>query len=135
MLDDALNEDNAKERMMAVHLLMIRCWKYIKPLLDKIEDAKNSTTTPSENPSESTSESTSETPSETAENNAAEEIVNKMESEINKASEQPTHMNSVSLAGQLESDESENEEQERLGAPENRSRKYALGGLRNGNAR
>ena len=114
MLDDALNEDNAKERMTAVHLLMIRCWKYIKPLLDKIEDARNSTTTPSENPSGSSSESTSETPSETAESNAAEEIVNKMESEINKASEQPTHMNSVSLAGQLESDESENEEQERL---------------------
>ena len=34
--------------MTAVHLLMIRCWKYIKPLLDKIEDAKNSTETPSE---------------------------------------------------------------------------------------
>ncbi len=114
LLDDALNEDNAKERMMAVHLLMIRCWKYIKPLLDKIEDAKNPTTVPSENPSESSSESTSETPSETAENNAAEEIVNKMESEMNKASEQPTHMNSASLAEQLESDESENEEQERL---------------------
>ena len=114
LLDHALDEDNAKERMMAVHLLMIRCWKYIKPLLDKIEDAKNPTTVPSENPSESSSESTSETPSETAENNAAEEIVNKMESEMNKASEQPTHMNSASLAEQLESDESENEEQERL---------------------
>ena len=114
LLDDALNEDNAKERMTAVHLLMIKCWKYIKPLLDKIEDAKNSTTTPSDNSSESSSESTSETPSETAESNAAEEIVNKMESEINKASEQPTHMNSASLAGQLESDESEKEEQERL---------------------
>ena len=114
LLDDALNEDNAKERMMAVHLLMIRCWKYIRPLLDKIEDAKNSTTTPSENSSESSSESTSETPSETAESNAADEIVNKMESEINKASEQPMHMNSASLAEQLESDESENEEQERL---------------------
>ena len=110
LLDTALNEDSAKERMLAVHLLMIRCWKYIKPLLDKIEDVKNST----ETPSESSSESTSETPSETVESNAAEEIINKMESEINKASEQPTHMNSVSLAGQLESDESENEEQERL---------------------
>ena len=110
LLDTALNEDSAKERMLAVHLLMIRCWKYIKPLLDKIEDVKNST----ETPSESSSESTSETPSETVESNAAEEIINKMESEINKASEQPTHMNSVSLAGQLESNESENEEQERL---------------------
>ena len=74
LLDTALNEDSAKERMLAVHLLMIRCWKYIKPLLDKIEDAKNSTETPSENPSENPtenpSESSSETPSETAENNA-----------------------------------------------------------------
>ena len=118
LLDTALNEDSAKERMLAVHLLMIRCWKYIKPLLDKIEDAKNSTETPSEtpseNPTENPSESSSETPSETAENNAAEEIVNKMENEMNKGSEQPANMNSTSLAGQLESDESENEEQERL---------------------
>ena len=98
LLDTALNEDSAKERMLAVHLLMIRCWKYIKPLLDKIEDAKNST----------------ETPSETAENNAAEEIVNKMENEMSKGSEQPANMNSASLAGQLESNESEKEEQERL---------------------
>ena len=112
LLDNTLNEDSAKERMMAVHLLMVRCWKYIKPLLDKIEDAKNSTKTPSENPSENPSESSSETPSETAENKAAEEIVNKMENEINEASEQPANMNSASLAGQLESDESE--EQERL---------------------
>ena len=118
LLDTALNEDSAKERMLAVHLLMIRCWKYIKPLLDKIEDAKKSTETPSEtpseNPTENPSESSSETPSETAENNAAEEIVNKMENEMNKGSEQPANMNSTSLAGQLESDESENEEQERL---------------------
>lgn len=102
LLDNTLNEDSAKERMMAVHLLMVRCWKYIKPLLDKIEDAKNSTETPSENPSE------------TAESKAAEEIVNKMENEINEASEQPANMNSASLAEQLESDESENDEQERL---------------------
>ena len=114
LLDNTLNEDSAKERMMAVHLLMVRCWKYIKPLLDKIEDAKNSTKTPSENPSENPSESPSETPSETAENKAAEEIVNKMENEINEASEQPANMNSASLAEQLDSDDSENEEQERL---------------------
>lgn len=118
LLDTALNEDSAKERMLAVHLLIIGCWKYIKPLLDKIEDAKKSTETPSEtpseNPTENPSESSSETPSETAENNAAEEIVNKMENEMNKGSEQPANMNSTSLAGQLESDESENEEQERL---------------------
>ena len=114
LLDNTLNEDSAKERMMAIHLLMVRCWKYIKPLLDKIEDAKNSTKTPSENPSENPSESPSETPSETAENKAAEEIVNKMENEINEASEQPANMNSASLAEQLDSDDSENEEQERL---------------------
>ena len=114
LLDNTLNEDSAKERMMAVHLLMVRYWKYIKPLLDKIEDAKNSTETPSENPSENPSKSSSETPSETAENKAAEEIVNKMENEINEASEQPANMNSASLAEQLDSDDSENEEQERL---------------------
>ena len=114
LLDNALNEDSAKERMMAIHLLMVRCWKYIKPLLNKIEDAKNSTKAPSENPSENPSESPSETPSETAENKAAEEIVNKMENEINEASEQPANMNSASLAEQLDSDDSENEEQERL---------------------
>ena len=114
LLDTALNEDSAKERMLAVHLLMIKCWKYIRSLLDKIEDAKNSTKTPSENPSENPSESLSETPSETAENKAAEEIVNKMEIEMKEASEQPANMNSASLAEQLDSDDSENEEQERL---------------------
>ena len=36
LLDTALNEDSAKERMLAVHLLMIRCWKYIKPILQKL---------------------------------------------------------------------------------------------------
>ena len=33
---------------------------------------------------------------------------------MSKGSEQPANMNSASLAGQLESDESENEEQKRL---------------------
>ena len=109
VLDDALSNDNPKERMMYVNLLLVHCWKYIKPMMDKIEETKDEAENRSEGKeSENPSESTSETP----QSKAAQDLIDQLDSEMENSSQAPENMSSASLAETL--DESAGGEQERL---------------------
>ena len=115
VLDDALSNDNPKERLMCVNLLLIHCWKYIKPLMEKIDEI------PEEPESKSGEEP--ENPSETPQCKAAQELINRLDSEMENSSETPENMNSTSLADRI--DPSGKKKRRRTGASgasENRCR-------------
>ena len=113
VLDDALSNDNPKERLMCVNMMLVHCWKYIKPFMEKIDKMPEEPESKSEDEeSEAESENPSENTSETPQSKAAQEIISKLDSEMDNSSQAPENMSSSSLAEKL--DESAGGEQERL---------------------
>ena len=113
VLDDALSNDNPKERLMCVNMMLVHCWKYIKPFMEKIDKMPEEPESKSEDEeSEAESENPSESTSETPQSKAAQEIISKLDSEMDNSSQVPENMSSASLAETL--DESAGGEQERL---------------------
>ena len=113
VLDDALSNDNPKERLMCVNMMLVHCWKYIKPFMEKIDKMPEEPESKSEDEeSEAESENPSESTSETPQSKAAQEIISKLDSEMENSSQVPENMSSASLAETL--DESAGGEQERL---------------------
>ena len=114
VLDDALSNDNPKERLMCVNMMLVHCWKYIKPFMEKIDKMPEEPESKSEDEeSEAESENPSESTSETPQSKAAQEIISKLDSEMENSSETPENMNSISLIDQIGEDKNEGE-QERL---------------------
>lgn len=114
VLDDALSNDNPKERLMCVNLMLVHCWKYIKPFMEKIDEMPEEPESKSEDEeSEAESENPSENTTETPQSKATQEIISKLDSEMENCSETPENMNSISLIDQIEVEKNEGE-QERL---------------------
>ena len=114
VLDDALSNDNPKERLMCVNMMLVHCWKYIKPFMEKIDKMPEEPESKSEDEeSEAESENPSESTSETPQSKTAQEIISKLDSEMENSSETPENMNSISLIDQIGEDKNEGE-QERL---------------------
>ena len=61
-MDEALSNDSPKGRFMSVNVMLVLCWKYIKPLMDKLDEAEDEETEEKTEENESESASASETP-------------------------------------------------------------------------
>lgn len=109
-MDEALSNDSPKGRFMSVNVMLVLCWKYIKPLMDKLDEAEDEETEEKTEENESESASASETP----QSKAAEAIINKLTEEAEEASEAPENMNSFSLIDDPENSERNDGEQERM---------------------
>ncbi len=97
-LDFAIDETNPKERFSAINHLLVYCWSFIKPLLDEIDEDKN---TSDDNSCEN---SFSE--------NKADEIMSELENELFSSSEMSKNMHTIGL--EAEESEISDDEQERM---------------------
>ena len=96
-MDEALSNDSPKGRFMSVNVMLVLCWKYIKLLMDKLDEAEDEEMedkTEDEETEEKTEENESESTSasETPQSKAAEAIINKLTEEAEEASEAPENM-------------------------------------------
>ena len=81
-LDFAIDETNPKERFSAINHLLVYCWSFIKPLLDEIDEDKN---TSDDNSSEDSSSDNGNSSENSLSQNKSDEIMSKLESELKNA--------------------------------------------------